>query len=155
MTLVLGDLHLLTDPEVLDGLDYVPRNAGSGLRLVASARMDPLLPLRRYRLAGELTEIRASLQMPASLSAPGPLAQPLRVGSGFIRAGFHTTGQGLGEHERGGGLEFAAEQVGGAGRLESEGPPVLATRADLGELHLALRLLARPRGARRGLPAGQ
>ena len=60
VTLVLDDLHLLTDPEVLDGLDYVLRNAGSGLRLVVSARMDPLLPLHRYRLAGELTEIRAS-----------------------------------------------------------------------------------------------
>ena len=60
MTLVLDDLHLLTDPKVLDGLDYVLRNAGSGLRLVASARADPLLPVHRYRLGGELTEIRAS-----------------------------------------------------------------------------------------------
>ena len=58
VTLVLDDLHLLTDPEVLDGLDYLLRNAGSGLRLVVSARMDTL-PLHRYRLAGELTEIRA------------------------------------------------------------------------------------------------
>ena len=40
VTLVLDDLHLLTDPEVLDGLDYVLRNAGPGLRLVVSARMD-------------------------------------------------------------------------------------------------------------------
>ena len=60
MTLVLDDLHLLTDPAVLDGLDYVLRNAGPGLRLVVSSRMDPLLPLHRYRLAGELAEIRAS-----------------------------------------------------------------------------------------------
>jgi hypothetical protein len=80
--------------------------------------------------------------------AARPLAQPLRVGPGFIRAGFHATGQGLGEHQRGGGLQSAAEQVGGAGRLESQGPPVLAIRADLGEFHLALRLLAQPRGAR-------
>jgi LuxR family transcriptional regulator, maltose regulon positive regulatory protein len=58
VTLVLDDLHLLTDPTVLDGLGYVLRNAGSGLRLVVSARMNPL-PLHRYRLAGELTEIRA------------------------------------------------------------------------------------------------
>jgi LuxR family transcriptional regulator, maltose regulon positive regulatory protein len=58
VTLVLDDLHLLTDPRVLDGLDYVLRNTGAGLRLVVSARMDPL-PLHRYRLAGELTEIRA------------------------------------------------------------------------------------------------
>jgi LuxR family maltose regulon positive regulatory protein len=59
VTLVLDDLHLLTDPQVLDGLDYVMRNTGSGLRLLVSARMDPL-PLHRRRLAGELTEIRAS-----------------------------------------------------------------------------------------------
>src|SRR6266576_7245586 len=52
-----------------------------------------------------------------------PLAQPLGVGPGFIRAGLQTTGQGLGEHERGGGLEFAAEQIGGAGCLEAQGPP--------------------------------
>jgi hypothetical protein len=60
VTLVLDDLHLLTDPKVLDGLDYVLRNVGPGLRLVVSARMDPLLPLHRYRLADELAEIRAS-----------------------------------------------------------------------------------------------
>ena len=58
VTLVLDDLHLLTDHEVLEGLDYLLRNVGPGLRLVISARMDPL-PLHRYRLAGELTEIRA------------------------------------------------------------------------------------------------
>jgi LuxR family transcriptional regulator, maltose regulon positive regulatory protein len=59
LTLVLDDLHLLTDPLVLSELDYVLRNAGAGLRLVVSARMDPL-PLHRYRLAGQLTQIRAS-----------------------------------------------------------------------------------------------
>ncbi len=32
----------------------------------------------------------------------------------------------MGEHERGGGLEGAGEQIGGAGRLEAQGPPVLA-----------------------------
>jgi LuxR family transcriptional regulator, maltose regulon positive regulatory protein len=57
--LVLDDLHLLADPKVLDELDYGLRNTGPGLRLVVSSRMDPLLPLHRYRLAGELAEIRA------------------------------------------------------------------------------------------------
>jgi LuxR family transcriptional regulator, maltose regulon positive regulatory protein len=59
VTLVLDDLHLLTEPKVLDGLEYVLRNAGHGLHLVAASRMDPLLPLHRYRLTGQLTEIRA------------------------------------------------------------------------------------------------
>src|SRR5271166_3349567 len=57
VTLVLDDLHLQTDPTVLEGLEFVLRNARAGLHLVVSARMDPV-PLHRYRLAGELTEIR-------------------------------------------------------------------------------------------------
>ena len=60
VTLVLDDVHLLSAPKVVDGLAYVLRHAGPGLRLVAASRMDPLLPLHRYRLTGELTEIRAS-----------------------------------------------------------------------------------------------
>lgn len=60
VALVLDDLHLLTDPATLAGLEYVRKNAHPGLRLVVASRADPLLPLHRYRLAGELTEIRAS-----------------------------------------------------------------------------------------------
>jgi LuxR family transcriptional regulator, maltose regulon positive regulatory protein len=60
VTLVLDDMHVLTEPGVLKGLEFVMRNAGSGLRVVVASRMDPLLPLHRYRLAGQLTEIRAS-----------------------------------------------------------------------------------------------
>ena len=60
VSLVLDDFHVLTEPQVLRGLDFVLRNVGSGLRVVISSRMDPLLPLHRYRVAGQLTEIRAS-----------------------------------------------------------------------------------------------
>jgi LuxR family transcriptional regulator, maltose regulon positive regulatory protein len=59
VVLVLDDLHLLSDPATLSGLDYVQRNAHPGLRLVVASRVDPLLPLHRYRLSGELAEIRA------------------------------------------------------------------------------------------------
>ena len=59
LTLVLDDLHLLTEPGTLKGLDFMLRNAGSGLRVVVTSRMDPLLPLHRYRVAGQLTEVRA------------------------------------------------------------------------------------------------
>ncbi|MBO0816241.1 MAG: AAA family ATPase, partial [Actinobacteria bacterium] len=58
--LVLDDAHLLTGAKVLDGLAYVLKHAAPGLRLVVASRIDPLLPLHRYRLTGELTEIRAS-----------------------------------------------------------------------------------------------
>jgi len=60
VTLILDDLHLLTNDRVLNGLAYVLRHAGPGLHVVVSSRMDPLLPLHRYRLTGDLTEIRAS-----------------------------------------------------------------------------------------------
>ncbi len=60
VTLVLDDLHLLTEPAVLKGLDFLLRNVGAGLRLVVTSRMDPLLPLHRFRVAGQLAEIRSS-----------------------------------------------------------------------------------------------
>ena len=60
VTLVLDDLHALTEPSALKGLDFMLRNAGPALRCVVTSRVDPLLPLHRYRLAGQLTEIRAS-----------------------------------------------------------------------------------------------
>jgi LuxR family transcriptional regulator, maltose regulon positive regulatory protein len=59
VTLVIDDLHVLTEPAVCGELDFMLRNVGPALRVVISARADPLLPLHRYRLAGELTEIRA------------------------------------------------------------------------------------------------
>ena len=58
--LVLDDLHQLTDHTALQSLIYLLRNAQPGLHLMVASRMDPLLPLHRFRLAGELTEIRAS-----------------------------------------------------------------------------------------------
>ena len=60
VTLVVDDLHLLADPAVVNELDFVLRNARPGLRLVVCSRTDPMLPLHRYRLAGELADVRAS-----------------------------------------------------------------------------------------------
>src|SRR5262249_55730706 len=58
--LVLDDLHLVTDQRCLNGLARLLPNARPLLRILVASRSDPpLLPLHRYRLAGELTEIRA------------------------------------------------------------------------------------------------
>ena len=59
VVLVLDDIHLLTERTALQGLTYLMRNAQPGLRVMVASRIDPLLPLHRFRLAGELTEIRA------------------------------------------------------------------------------------------------
>jgi LuxR family maltose regulon positive regulatory protein len=57
---VIDDAHVLNHPKVLAGLDAVVRGWYPRLRLVLAARSDPLLPLHRYRLAGQLCELRAS-----------------------------------------------------------------------------------------------
>ncbi|MER7332174.1 LuxR C-terminal-related transcriptional regulator [Micromonospora sp. NPDC000119] len=55
--LVLDDLHRITDPAALTGLDFLLRHAEQRLRLVVGARGGPPLAVHRLRLAGELTEI--------------------------------------------------------------------------------------------------
>jgi LuxR family maltose regulon positive regulatory protein len=59
VVLVLDDFHLLADPALLEEVSYLVRNSGPGLHLVVASRADPLLPLHRYRLDGQLAEIRA------------------------------------------------------------------------------------------------
>ncbi|MGW3313696.1 LuxR C-terminal-related transcriptional regulator [Streptomyces sp. NPDC001073] len=60
VVVVLDEYDRVTAPEVAEQLEFVLRHAGAGLRLVLVSRTEPLLPLHRYRTAGELTEIRAA-----------------------------------------------------------------------------------------------
>lgn len=60
VVLVLDDVHELTDPQVLAGIQFLVRHAPAQLRLVLATRADPSLPLVRLLLAGTLTEIRAA-----------------------------------------------------------------------------------------------
>jgi ATP/maltotriose-dependent transcriptional regulator MalT len=62
VVLVLDDFHLLTEPGILERLDYVPRNAKSGLHLIVASQADPL------RAAGEAVRYAAE----EGLAAPGP-----------------------------------------------------------------------------------
>ncbi|CCH20526.1 ATP-dependent transcriptional regulator,MalT-like, LuxR family [Micromonospora lupini str. Lupac 08] len=55
--LVLDDLHRITDPAALTGLEFLLRHSEQRLHLVVGARAGLPLALHRLRLAGELTEI--------------------------------------------------------------------------------------------------
>ncbi|MFI5965814.1 LuxR C-terminal-related transcriptional regulator [Streptomyces asoensis] len=57
---VLDEFDRVADPEIAEQLEFVLRHAGDGLRLILVTRTEPLLPLHRYRAAGELTEIRGA-----------------------------------------------------------------------------------------------
>jgi len=74
VVLVLDDLHLLTERAALQGLTYLMRNAPQGLRVMVASRIDPLLPLHRFRLSGELAEIRAD-QLAFSVPEAGAAVQ--------------------------------------------------------------------------------
>ncbi|MEV7792912.1 LuxR C-terminal-related transcriptional regulator [Streptomyces sp. NPDC087512] len=60
VVLVLDEYDRMTAPRIAEELEFVLRHAGRGLRLVLVTRTEPLLPLHRYRAAGELTEIRGA-----------------------------------------------------------------------------------------------
>ncbi len=60
VVLVLDDVHELTDPAVLAGIEFLVRHPTSSLRLVLSTRADPPLPLYRLLLTGSLFELRAA-----------------------------------------------------------------------------------------------
>jgi LuxR family transcriptional regulator, maltose regulon positive regulatory protein len=60
VVLVLDDVHELTEPRVLDGIEFLVRHAPPQLRMVLSTRADPPLPLHRLLVSGRLTQLRAS-----------------------------------------------------------------------------------------------
>ena len=58
--LVLDDYHVIESKAVDDVLAFLLEHAPAQMHFVITTREDPLLPLARYRVRGELTEIRAT-----------------------------------------------------------------------------------------------
>jgi LuxR family maltose regulon positive regulatory protein len=59
LTLVLDDLHEITNQETFETLGRIVTHLPSNLRVVMTSRMDPTLPIGRLRSHGNLAEIRA------------------------------------------------------------------------------------------------
>lgn len=57
--LILADLHVITDPTVLDYLTQLTKR-DPPLHLMLPSRIDPVLPLHRLRIDDRLSEIRAA-----------------------------------------------------------------------------------------------
>lgn len=58
VVLILDDAEELTRADICDQIDFVLRHSAGQLRLIIVTRIDPGLPLHRYRLEGAITEIR-------------------------------------------------------------------------------------------------
>lgn len=56
--LILDDYHLLRDPVIHEGVEFLLAYLPPALHLIIAARIDPSLPLARMRARGVLTEIR-------------------------------------------------------------------------------------------------
>ncbi len=59
VTVVIDDAHLLSDKAVLEQLGTLIKAALPAVRFILATRSDPLLPLHRLRMSGQLTEFRA------------------------------------------------------------------------------------------------
>ncbi|MEH1011778.1 LuxR C-terminal-related transcriptional regulator [Micromonospora sp. CPCC 206060] len=85
VVLICDDLHLAADPAALTAVEFLLRHADDRLRLVVGARTDPPLALHRFRVSGELTEIRAADlaftddEVADLLSAHGAVVPPAAV----------------------------------------------------------------------------
>jgi LuxR family maltose regulon positive regulatory protein len=80
--LVLDDYHLVSTSEVQDGVRFLLENLPPALHLLIGTRADPSLPLPRWRVRGDLVEVRA-----ADLRFTGPeAAEYLRTATGLALA---------------------------------------------------------------------
>lgn len=60
LVIIFDDAHELRSAAVLRGLEECIGSMGGQIRLVVAARTDPDLPLHRYRLSGDVAELRAT-----------------------------------------------------------------------------------------------
>jgi LuxR family maltose regulon positive regulatory protein len=58
--LILDDVHLITEPQIHQGLTFLLDHLPPQMHLVLSGRTDPPWPLARLRARGEMTELRAA-----------------------------------------------------------------------------------------------
>jgi LuxR family maltose regulon positive regulatory protein len=60
IVLVLDDYHVITEPDIHEGILFLLEHAPPTLGIVIATRTDPPLPLSRMRVRGQLTEVRAA-----------------------------------------------------------------------------------------------
>ncbi len=60
VALILDDVHVLDDPAVFAGVTRLIEHLPPHLHLVLASRVDPTLPLARWRVRGDLVEVRGT-----------------------------------------------------------------------------------------------
>ncbi|MFQ4139236.1 LuxR C-terminal-related transcriptional regulator [Nodosilinea sp. PGN35] len=60
LVLVLDDYHVITTPAIHEGLGFLLEHLPTAVRMAIATRIDPPLPLARWRVRSQLTELRAT-----------------------------------------------------------------------------------------------
>ncbi|NTU84647.1 MAG: hypothetical protein HGA45_35665, partial [Chloroflexales bacterium] len=60
IALILDDYHVISTPAIHEGIGLLLEHAPPQFHLVLASRVDPPLPLARWRVRGELVEVRAA-----------------------------------------------------------------------------------------------
>jgi LuxR family maltose regulon positive regulatory protein len=60
VVLVLDDYHVISDPRILEAVEFLVHHQPPTLHLVLATRADPTLPMPRLRVRGEMNELRAA-----------------------------------------------------------------------------------------------
>jgi LuxR family maltose regulon positive regulatory protein len=60
VVLVLDDYHVISDPRILEAVEFFVHHQPRTLHLVLATRSDPTLPMPRLRVRGEVNELRAA-----------------------------------------------------------------------------------------------
>jgi LuxR family maltose regulon positive regulatory protein len=60
VVLVLDDYHVISEPRILEAVEFFVHHQPPTLHLVLSTRTDPTLPMPRLRVRGEVNELRAA-----------------------------------------------------------------------------------------------
>ncbi len=58
IALVLDDYHVILSPDIHDALRFFLDHLPDGVRVIIATRIDPPLPLARWRVRDQLTELR-------------------------------------------------------------------------------------------------
>src|SRR5207244_5531289 len=80
LVLVLDDYHVIDNPEIHQGIEFLLEHRPPTLSLVLATRSDPPLPLPRLRARRELTEVRAAELRFTEEEAAALLNNALRLG---------------------------------------------------------------------------
>ncbi|WP_244928084.1 LuxR family transcriptional regulator [Nocardioides sp. W7] len=142
LTLVL-DGYEVADRQLAEGLEFLLAHSGEHLRLVIVSRTDPILPVHRWRLSGDLAEVRLAdlawnqQETERLLQQAGVVLRPETIRALVDRVGGWTAG-----------LRFVATTLAQSQDPDAEADRITGATGNIAEYLINEILMAQPVDAR-------